>query len=184
MASVNKVILVGNVGKDPEVRQFQDGNQVCNFTLATSEVHTGADGQRNEITTWHNIVLAGKNATNVAPFIRKGTSLYIEGKIRNRSFQTSTGETKYITEIVAFAVQILTPKQEQAQAPAPAQPAYQGPVAPPQRPVAPAAPVPPPVQPQYPQTPAPPVAPQYPQPTPPAQPQYPADGGYDPSVGF
>lgn len=112
MPSLNKVHLIGAVGKDPETRQFGDGGQVCNFTLATSEIYTDREGQKQEQTTWHNIVLNGKLAT-LAQYIHKGSKLYIEGKIRTRSYQTQDGQTRYVTEIVANGLQLLDPKQQE-----------------------------------------------------------------------
>lgn len=128
MPSLNKVHLIGVVGKDPETRQFGDGGQVCNFTLATSETYTDREGQKQEQTTWHNIVLNGKLA-NLSQFIRKGSKLYIEGKIRTRSYSTQDGQSRYVTEIIANGLQLLDPKPQtqpgydQRPAPAPQKPA-------------------------------------------------------------
>ena len=128
MASLNKAFLIGSVGKDPETRQFNDGGQVCNFTLATSRSYTDRDGQKQEQTTWHNIVLNGKLA-NLSQYIHKGSKLYIEGEIRNRSFQTQDGQTRYVTEVIALGVQLLDPKPQTQpmvdQNPAPRRPAPQ-----------------------------------------------------------
>ena len=118
MPSLNKVHLIGVVGKDPETRQFGDGGQVCNFTLATSETYTDREGQKQEQTTWHNIVLNGKLA-NLSQYIHKGSKLYIEGKIRTRSYNTQDGQTRYVTEIIANGLLLLDPKQNEAK-PAPA----------------------------------------------------------------
>jgi len=166
MASLNRIMLIGGVGKDPEVRQFQDGAQVCNFTLATSESYTDRSGEKKEDTTWHNIVLNGKLA-GLSQYIHKGSKLYVEGKIRNRSYQTQNGETRYVTEVVGLGVQLLDSKP-QAQLSAPAQqPSYppQGgyapqpgyaQAAPAQAPAQVAGPQPP-AQPGYPQPPMPPA---------------------------
>lgn len=153
MASLNRIMLIGGVGKDPEVRQFQDGSQVCNFTLATSESYTDRNGEKKEETTWHNIVLNGKLA-GLAQYIHKGSKLYVEGKIRNRSYQTQNGETRYVTEIVGLGLQLLDPKPQQQAATAPQ---YSQP-----------APPPAPQRPAYQQ--APPAAPGYQQPQPPLPP--------------
>lgn len=141
MASLNKIFLIGGVGKDPETRQFGDGGQVCNLTLATSEVYTDREGQKQEQTTWHNVVLNGKLAS-LSQFIHKGSKLFVEGKIRNRSYQAQDGQTRYVTEVIALGVQLLDPKpQQQAQ---PLQPAQRPTPQPrPLRPT-PSAPVPPP----------------------------------------
>lgn len=139
MPSLNKVHLIGVVGKDPETRQFGDGGQVCNFTLATSETYTDREGQKQEQTTWHNIVLNGKLA-NLSQYIHKGSKLYIEGKIRTRSYNTQDGQTRYVTEIIANGLLLLDPKQNEAKpAPAP-KPAPR-----PQRPTPPPYPAPDPI---------------------------------------
>ena len=119
MPSLNKVHLIGVVGKDPETRQFGDGGQVCNFTLATSEIYTDREGQKQEQTEWHNIVLNGKLA-NLSQYIRKGSKLYVEGKIRTRSWQTQDGQKRFTTEIIANGLQLLDPKQQPEAKPAPA----------------------------------------------------------------
>lgn len=121
MASLNRIDLIGRLGKDPEVRQFEGGNQMCTFTLATSESYTDRNGQKQESTEWHNIVLNGKLAA-VAPYVHKGSQLYVSGKLRTRSYQTQNGETRYVTEVVGMAVQLLDPKPQTAQ-PAQAAPA-------------------------------------------------------------
>lgn len=159
-ASLNKIFLIGGVGKDPETRQFQDGGQVCNFTLATSESYTDRNGERKEDTTWHNIVLNGKLA-NLSQYIHKGSKLYVEGKLRNRSYTTQSGEQRFVTEVVAIGVQLLDPKQQSQQ---PQAPQYQQPAPPPAAPGYAQPPMPP--QPQYSQPPVPPQ-PQYGQPYPP-----------------
>lgn len=97
--SINKVILVGNVGKDPEVRTFDSGNKVANFPLATSEKYTNKSGEKVENTEWHNIAVFGKLADIVEKYVVKGQQLYIEGKIKTRSWEKD-GEKKYMTEIV------------------------------------------------------------------------------------
>ena len=119
MPSLNKVHLIGVVGKDPETRQFGDGGQVCNFTLATSETYTDREGQKQEQTEWHNIVLNGKLA-NLSQFIHKGSKLYVEGKIRTRSWQTQDGQKRFTTEIIANGLQLLDPRQQSEAKPAPA----------------------------------------------------------------
>lgn len=99
--SVNKVILVGNLGKDPEVRKLENGASVAQFSLATSE--SFKDRNTNEIRTttdWHNIVLWRGLAEVAEKYLKKGMQIYLEGKIRSRSYQDKEGNTKYITEIV------------------------------------------------------------------------------------
>ncbi|HDJ34165.1 MAG TPA: single-stranded DNA-binding protein [Bacteroidetes bacterium] len=103
--TVNKVILVGNVGKDPEVNYIREDVPVAKFPLATSETYT-KDGEKITQTEWHNIVLWRKLAKVVENYVRKGSLLYIEGKINTRSYEKD-GETKYITEIVADSMRML-----------------------------------------------------------------------------
>ena len=108
--SVNKVILVGNVGKDPEVKYFDNDNVKANFSLATSDRgYTAANGtQVPERTEWHNIVCWRGLAQIVEKFVRKGTQLYIEGKIRSRSYDDQNGVKRYITEVYADSIEILS----------------------------------------------------------------------------
>lgn len=105
--SVNKVILIGNLGKDPEVRFTSGGKAVCKFSIATSEKFTSADGQQQERTEWHNIVVWGKQAESAGQYLVKGRQVYIEGSIRNRSYDDKDGYKRYITEIQAHRVQFL-----------------------------------------------------------------------------
>jgi single-strand DNA-binding protein len=99
MASINKVILVGNVGKDPEVITLDNGTKLAKFPLATSESYTDKSGQRVENTTWHNIVVWRNQAEIVEKYVKKGRQLYIEGKIKTRSYTDKDNATRYITEI-------------------------------------------------------------------------------------
>lgn len=101
MAGINKVILVGNLGKDPEVRHLENNVAVATFTLATSESYKDKTGQRVEKTEWHNIVMWRGLAEVAEKYLKKGQTVYIEGKIRNRNYQDKEGQTRYITEIVA-----------------------------------------------------------------------------------
>lgn len=107
--SVNKVILIGNVGKDPEVRYFDDNNARANFPLATSERgYTMANGTVvPERTEWHNVVCSRGLAQIVEKFVRKGDPLYVEGKIRTRSYDDQNGVKRYITEIFAENIEFL-----------------------------------------------------------------------------
>ena len=100
MAGVNKVILVGNLGKDPEVRHLENGAAVANFSIATSETYKDKNGNRQEQTEWHNIVLWRGLAEIAEKYLRKGSQIYIEGKLRTRSWQDKDGNTRYTTEIV------------------------------------------------------------------------------------
>jgi single-strand DNA-binding protein len=105
--SVNKVILVGNLGKDPEVRYTQTGSAVANFSIATSEQWNDRDGKRQERTEWHNIVVWGKQAETCGQYLAKGRQVYVEGSIRTRSYDDKTGVKRYVTEIVAQRIQFL-----------------------------------------------------------------------------
>lgn len=100
MAGINKVILVGNLGKDPEVRHLENGASVANFPLATTESYKDKNGNRQEQTEWHNIVLWRGLAQVAEQYLKKGSQVYIEGKIRSRSWQDKEGNTRYTTEIV------------------------------------------------------------------------------------
>jgi single-strand DNA-binding protein len=101
MAGVNKVILVGNLGKDPEVRHLEGGAAVANFSLATSESYKDkTSGERKTITEWHNIALWRGLAEVAEKYLKKGDSVYIEGKIRSRQWEDKEGKTRYTTEIV------------------------------------------------------------------------------------
>ena len=107
MASVNKVILVGNLGKDPEVRFTPSGRAVAKFSLATTDSWMDQESGRQERTEWHNIVVWGKQAENCGQYLAKGRQVYIEGAIRSRSYDDKDGNKRYITEIVAQRVQFL-----------------------------------------------------------------------------
>lgn len=110
--AVNKVILVGNVGKDPETRYLDENTPVCKFPLATSEVYRNRNGERVEQTEWHNIVLWRGLAQVAENYVRKGAQLYIEGRIKSRSYDDKDGIKRYITEIVGDTLQMLGRKQD------------------------------------------------------------------------
>lgn len=105
--SVNKVILVGNVGKDPEVRHLDSGVAVANFPLATSETYTAKNGERVTTTEWHNIVLWRGLAEIAEKYVTKGRQLYIEGRIRTRNYDDKDGNKRYVTEIYGDVMQML-----------------------------------------------------------------------------
>lgn len=102
MASVNKVILIGNLGADPEVRSFQNGGRVCNLRIATSESWKDKNtGERQERTEWHTAAIFSEGLVNVAErFLRKGSKIYIEGQLRTRKWQDQSGNDRYSTEVV------------------------------------------------------------------------------------
>ncbi|MDH6355393.1 single-strand DNA-binding protein [Dysgonomonas sp. PH5-45] len=124
--SVNKVILIGNVGKDPDVRYFDNGSAVVNFTLATTERgYTAANGtQIPDRTEWHNIVCWRGLAKVAEQFVRKGTQVYIEGKIRSRSYDDQNGVKRYVTEIYADNLELLGRRGDTTTQQPIAQPAY------------------------------------------------------------
>lgn len=119
--SLNKVMLIGNVGKDPEVRHLESGAVTASFTLATTERYKDRNGETKDQTEWHNIVCWRALAEVVEKYVRKGTQLYIEGKIRTRSYTDRDGNTRYITEITADSLQMLGRRSDN-QAPVQPQP--------------------------------------------------------------
>lgn len=100
MAGVNKVMLIGNLGKDPEVRYLDNGVAVANFSLATTENYKNKEGEKVSQTEWHNVVLWRGLAEVAEKWLKKGSSVYIEGKIRTRKWQDKEGNTRYSTEIL------------------------------------------------------------------------------------
>ncbi len=111
--SINKVILIGNLGKDPEVRALENGTKLVRFPIATSESFTDkTTGERRDITDWHNIVIWRGLAEVAEKYLSKGQKVYIEGKLKTRSWQDDAGITKYTTEVVADNMTMLTPKSE------------------------------------------------------------------------
>jgi single-strand DNA-binding protein len=110
--SVNKVILVGNVGKDPEIRHLDTGIAVANFPLATSETYTAKNGEKVTTTEWHNIVLWRGLAEVAEKYVTKGRQLYIEGRIRTRNYDDKDGNKRYITEIYGDTMQMLGTKAD------------------------------------------------------------------------
>jgi len=112
--SINKVILVGNVGKDPEVKHLESNVSVANFTLATSENYTNKSGEKVTTTEWHNIVCWRGLASIAENYIRKGSQIYVDGKIRTRSYDAPDGSKRYITEILADTIQLLGKKNDGA----------------------------------------------------------------------
>ncbi len=111
MAGVNKVILVGNLGKDPEVRHLEGGAAVANFPLATTETFKDKNGNRNEQTEWHNIVVWRGLAEVAEKYLKKGMTIYIEGKLRTRSWDDKEGHKRYTTEVVGETFTILSKRE-------------------------------------------------------------------------
>ena len=113
MASVNKAILVGHLGKDPETRYAPSGDAICNITLATSEAwRDKTTGEKREATEWHKVAFFGKLAEIAGQYLRKGSQVYIEGSIRTRKWQDKDGQDRYTTEIRADLMKMLGGKQE------------------------------------------------------------------------
>src|SRR5512137_55283 len=110
MASLNKVMLIGNLGKDPEVRYTTSGQGVASFSLATTEKYKNKSGEWEEKTEWHNIVLWGKLAEIAKDYLSKGKTAYIEGRLQTRKWQDKDGRDRYTTEIVGDRLQLLSPK--------------------------------------------------------------------------
>ena len=104
---VNKVILIGNLGQDPEVRNTASGNAICTLRLATAERRKGPDGNWGDHTEWHSVVTFGRDAENVVKFCRKGKQLFIEGRLQTRKWQDKNGADRYSTEIVAENIRFL-----------------------------------------------------------------------------
>ena len=112
MASVNKVILVGNLGADPEVRYMSNGEAVANVRLATTESWKDkGSGEKREVTEWHRVVFYRKLAEIVGQYLKKGSAVYIEGRIRTRKWQDKEGQERYTTEIEATEMQMLGGRQ-------------------------------------------------------------------------
>ncbi len=107
MASVNKVILVGNLGKDPEVRYAPSGDAIANVTLATTENWKDKNGEKQEKTEWHRVSFFGKTAEVVGQYLKKGSQVYVEGRIQTRKWTDKEGQERYTTEIVADKMQML-----------------------------------------------------------------------------
>jgi len=112
MASLNKVMLIGNLGKDPEVRYTAGGTAVASFSLATSEKFKGKTGEWEEKTEWHNITLWARLAEIAGEYLSKGKTVYIEGRLQTRKWQDKDGKDRYTTEIVGEKMQMLSGKGE------------------------------------------------------------------------
>ncbi|TWJ19476.1 single-stranded DNA-binding protein [Geobacter argillaceus] len=112
MASLNKVMLIGNLGKDPEVRYTASGTAVASFSVATSERYKSKSGDWEEKTEWHNVVLWGRQAEVAGEWLAKGKTVYIEGRLQTRKWQDKDGRDRYTTEVVGEKMQMLSPKGE------------------------------------------------------------------------
>jgi single-strand DNA-binding protein len=112
MRGVNKVILIGNLGKDPEMRYLPSGQAVAKFSLATNAKRKDKSGQVIDITDWHNIVTFGRTAEICNQYLKKGSPIYVEGRIQTRSYDDKDGNKRWITEIIAQTIQMLGRKGE------------------------------------------------------------------------
>lgn len=113
MAGINKVILLGNLGKDPEVRYLEGGTAVANFTLATSENYKDkVTGEKKTITEWHNVVVWRGLAEIAEKYLKKGSQIYVEGKLRSRQWQDKDGINRYTTEIIGDTMQMIGRKDD------------------------------------------------------------------------
>jgi single-strand DNA-binding protein len=131
MASVNKVIILGNLGRDPEVRFSADGAAVCNIAIATSSSWKDKNsGEKREETEWHRVVFYGRLAEIAGEYLKKGKPVYVEGRLKTRKWQNKEGVDQYTTEVIADSMQLLGGREEGSQAPAPQQ--RQAPAAQPQ----------------------------------------------------
>ncbi len=111
MASVNKVILIGNLGRDPETRYMPDGGAVTNVSVATTEAWKDKNGDKQEKTEWHRVAFFGKLAEIAGEYLKKGSQVYVEGRLQTRKWQDKDGNDKYTTEVVANAMQMLGSRQ-------------------------------------------------------------------------
>jgi single-strand DNA-binding protein len=119
MASVNRVIILGNLGRDPEVRYTPSGAAVCNVSIATSRSWKDKEsGERQEETEWHNAVFYGRQAEIAGEYLKKGRPVYIEGRLKTRKWQDKSGADRYTTEIIVESMQLLGGREDSAPAPA------------------------------------------------------------------
>ena len=111
MGSLNKVLLIGNLGKDPELKYAQNGIATLKFSMATTEKYNDKSGELIEKTIWHNVTIFGKLAESINKYLKKGQQVYIEGRINNGSYKDQEGNTRYTSEIIANNVVLLGAKQ-------------------------------------------------------------------------
>jgi len=107
MASLNKVLLIGNLGNDPEIKMTPSGQKVANFSVATNEFWTDKSGAKQERTEWHRIVVWGRQAETCEMYLRKGRTVFIDGRIQTRQWEDTQGQKRYTTEIVASTIQFI-----------------------------------------------------------------------------
>jgi single-strand DNA-binding protein len=117
MASLNRVVIMGNLGQDPELRYTQNQTPVCTLNVATTDYRTSPDGQRQEFTEWHRVVVWSKQAENCSKYLTKGRTVLVEGRLQTRSWEDKQGQKKYMTEIVANNVQFVGGQRDRAPQP-------------------------------------------------------------------
>jgi single-strand DNA-binding protein len=116
--TINKVILVGHLGRNPEVKTFDNGGKLANFSMATKEIWKDAKGERQEQTEWHNIVVRRSSSlTFTEQYLKKGMLVYVEGKLRSRSYKSKTGEERTVLEVLADDVQLLSNSKKEESVP-------------------------------------------------------------------
>jgi single-strand DNA-binding protein len=111
--SFNKIIVVGNLGRDPELRYTPQGNAVCNFSMATNEKRRGRDGEMQDVTTWFRITLWGKQAENASKYLTKGSPVYIEGRLRVEEWSDRDGKNRYTLDVHATDMQFISSRGEE-----------------------------------------------------------------------
>jgi single-strand DNA-binding protein len=114
MPSLNKMMLIGRLGQDPQIVYMQSGTPVANLSIATDESYTDKDGNKVERTEWHRVVVFNRQAEFCGNYLTKGRLVFVEGKLRTRKWQDQQGQDRYTTEVVASRIQALDPKREQA----------------------------------------------------------------------
>lgn len=112
MSTLNKVILIGNLGADPETRTFENG-QVSNFSIATSQTWKNDRGEKQSSTEWHRVVVRNGLSEVVSKYVKKGHKVYVEGRLKTRNYQDGQGVTQYVTEVIADVLTMLTPKDNE-----------------------------------------------------------------------
>ncbi len=112
MTSLNKVFLIGNLGKEPEISSTQSGQSVATFTITTNDKHKNMKNELEDRTEWYNIVLSGKLSDIASEYIHKGKTVYIEGRLQTLKWEWKDGKTRYITEVIVDSIQMLSAKRE------------------------------------------------------------------------
>jgi len=111
-SSLNRVELIGNLTKDPEIKQFENGNQIATFSIATNRTYKTEDGEKKDIPEFHNLVVFGKLVDVVSAYVKKGQKLFVEGRLQTRNYETKDGSKRYVTEIIVQQLIMLSGKSE------------------------------------------------------------------------